>query len=67
MNAFATQMNSPSVRNVIGRVSKTRMGRMNALANPRTSAPTTAAVPFSTSMSDTRYPTMESKAAVTTR
>ena len=67
MNAFTTQINNPSVKNVMGRVSRTSRGRMNALASPSTSAPTTAAVLSSTSMSDTRYPTTDSRAAVKTR
>ena len=40
MSAFITRMKSPNVMSVNGRVSKIRIGRMIAFANPNSSAET---------------------------
>jgi hypothetical protein len=44
VRALITNVNKPKVIKVIGNVSKARMGRIIALTNPITAAPTRAAI-----------------------
>ena len=65
IKAFITNKNKPSVTNVTGRVSNTRIGLMKIFSNPKTTATITAVPKLATWTPVKMFDNNKTKAAVT--